>query len=296
MLFGSIEGGGTKFKVAVGNENGEVFESETFPTTTPEETMKKVYDFFDDKEFVSIGIGSFGPIDVHKESDTYGFITNTPKKYWDNFDFVGSMQRRYPNIKIGFDTDVNVAALGEKAHGAGTKVDNLIYLTIGTGVGGGLIVNNQLVHGMLHPEMGHILLTKHPEDDFEGICPFHKNCLEGLACGPAIEKRWKVKGQDLPVNHKAWDIEAYYIAQALVNFILIVSPEKIILGGGVMHQPTILPKVKEYVSKMLNNYVKSTELLEDIDNYIVLPGLNDDAGIVGGLVLAKQVYEEKSNY
>lgn len=294
MLFGAIEAGGTKFKVAIGDENGNIIEQESFPTTTPSETMKKVFSFFDEKEILALGIGSFGPINLNKNSKMYGYITNTPKPFWENFDFVGTLKKRYPKLIIGFDTDVNVAALAEFKKGAGIGVDNLAYLTIGTGVGGGLVVNGELVHGLLHPEVGHMRLVKHPKDNFKGTCPFHDNCLEGLACGPSIETRWGIKGIDIPNDHVAWDYEAYYLGQAISNLILILSCEKVILGGGVMHQEQLLGKIHQEVLKNLNNYIQD-ERINNIEQMIVKPALKDDCGLVGGLLLAKDSYEKEYN-
>ena len=184
-----------------------------------------------------------------------------------------------------FDTDVNGAALGEATWGAAKGLDNCLYMTIGTGIGGGALVSGKLVHGMLHPEMGHILVKRHSEDKYEGKCPFHKDCLEGMAAGPAIEARWGVKGHELPLDHVAWDIEAYYIAQGLVNFILTLSPEKIILGGGVMKQKQLFPKIRKEVINLLKGYVQTKEILENIDNYIVYPELGDNAGLLGAFAL-----------
>lgn len=294
MLFGAIEAGGTKFKVAIGDEDGNIIEQKSFPTTTPNETMKEVFSFFDGKEIQALGIGSFGPINLNKDNETYGYITNTPKPFWGNFDFVGTLKKRYPKLIIGFDTDVNVAALAELKKGAGVNVNNLVYLTIGTGVGGGLVVNGELVHGLLHPEVGHMRLVKHPEDNFKGTCPFHDNCLEGLACGPSIEARWGIKGIDIPNNHVAWDYEAYYLGQAISNLILILSCEKVILGGGVMHQEQLLGKIRREVLKNLNNYIQD-ERINNIEQMIVKPVLKDDCGLVGSLLLAKDSYEKEYN-
>lgn len=285
MRLGAIEAGGTKFVLAIGDEQGNVIKRDSIPTTTPEETFMKVYEFFDNEEFEAIGVGTFGPIDLNLDSKTYGFITSTPKPYWANVDFVGALKNRY-NVPIAFDTDVNAAALGELKFGSAIGLDSCLYLTIGTGIGGGLIVDNQLVHGLLHPEMGHILLTPHKDETTTGFCPFHKNCLEGLAAGPAIEKRWNKKAFDLDVNHPAWEMEGYYIAQALVNYILIASPKKIILGGGVMKQKQIFTYVHQYVKELLNGYLQVEEILNGIESYIVAPGLGDNAGITGCLALA----------
>ncbi len=288
MKLGAIEAGGTKFVCGIATENGEILERVSFATETPEITLQKVYDFFKDKGVEAIGVGSFGPIDPNPESETYGYITKTPKKYWSNFNLIGELQKNL-NVPMAFDTDVNGAALGEATWGAAKGLKNCLYLTIGTGIGGGLLTSGKLVHGMLHPEMGHIFVRRHSEDTYAGKCPFHHDCLEGLAAGPAIEERWGVKAYELPVDHKAWEIEAYYIAQALMSYILIASPEKIILGGGVMKQMQLFPLIRKNVKELLNNYVQTKEILEDIDNYIVPPGLGDNAGLLGSIALALNI-------
>ena len=286
MLLGAIEGGGTKFICAVGNDNGEILEKVSFLTTTPEETMKKIITFFKDKEIEALGIGSFGPIDLDKNSETYGYITATPKPHWSNYNFLGKLKESF-DIPMNFDTDVNGAALGEATWGKAIGLDSVIYLTIGTGIGGGVYSGGKLVHGMTHPETGHILVKRDIRDEYKGKCPYHGDCLEGLASGPAIEERWGMKAYELPKDHIAWELESYYLAQGLVNYILIMSPKKIILGGGVMKQKQLFPLIRSKVVEMLNNYVSHKNILEDIDNYIVSPGLGEDSGICGALALAK---------
>lgn len=284
MIIGAIEAGGTKFVCGIGNENGEILERVSFPTETPEITLPKVVEFFKGKGIEKMGIGSFGPIDPNPDSETYGYITKTPKLAWADCDMVGYL-KKYFDVPFYFDTDVNGAALGEATWGAARGLKNCIYLTIGTGIGGGALVSGELVHGMLHPEMGHILVRRHPEDNYEGKCPFHRDCLEGMASGPAIEERWGKKGYELPEEHIAWDIEAYYIAQGLMNFILTLSPEKIILGGGVMKQKQLFPKIRKEVKELLKGYVQTKQILENIDEYIVYPELGDNAGLLGAMAL-----------
>ncbi len=293
MLFAGIEAGGTKFICAIGNEKGEILEKESFPTTTPDETMAKVIEFFEGKEFDSMGIGCFGPIDPDRKSKTYGSITTTPKPGWANYNIIEELDKHF-DVPKTLDTDVNGAALGELKWGAARGLDSCLYITIGTGIGAGAVVENQLIHGLLHPEMGHIFVRRHAEDVYEGKCPFHKDCLEGLASGPAIEDRWGVKGFELPENHKAWDLEAYYLAQALVNYILIVSPQKIIMGGGVMQQEQIFPKIRKYVIELLNGYIQKDEILKNIDDYIVYPELGQAAGTCGAIALAMKVFESSN--
>lgn len=285
MILGAIEAGGTKFVCAIGNERGEVLERVSFPTTTPEETMKKVVDFFKGKEIISMGVGSFGPIAPNKHSPTYGYITTTPKPHWGNYNILGELKKHF-KVPMEFDTDVNGAALGELKWGAAKGLSSALYITVGTGIGAGAVVEGEMINGLLHPEMGHIYVRRHPEDTYEGSCPYHGDCLEGLAAGPAIEARWGIRGDMLPVDHKAWDMEAYYLAQALVNYILILSPEKIIMGGGVMKQQQLFPKIRDYVQEILKGYIAKEELASKIDEYILYPELGDNAGICGALALA----------
>jgi len=289
--YGSIEAGGTKFVCAIGTFDGtaigteafEIINRVSFPTTTPEETLAKVFDFFDQYELLAIGIGSFGPIDVNKTSSTYGYITTTPKPHWGNFDFLGAIRNKY-QIPLNFTTDVNAAALGEQVQGAAKGLNNCVYLTVGTGIGGGAIVNGALLSGFSHPEMGHIIVRPHPMDTYEGFCPFHHNCLEGLAAGPAIEKRFGIKAELLEPNHLAWKLEAYYLAQALLNYILILSPEKIILGGGVMEQEQLFSMIRKELAELSNGYISTP----DLENFIVPPKLGNNAATIGCFILAKQ--------
>ena len=287
-LYGGIELGGTKMVLAVSDDDGTLFDRVSIPTTTPEETLSRLHDYFSDKKILSLGIASFGPVDLNKNSATYGYITSTPKVLWQNTDVLGYFKDL--NVPLGFDTDVNGACLGEVRYGAGKGLSNVIYGTIGTGVGFGIYLNNQLLHGLLHPETGHMLLRKHEIDkDFHGPCPFHDNCLETLASGPSIEKRWHKSARELYDDKQVWDLEAYYISEALVNCILCYSPERIILGGGVMHNEELVKLIRIKVLEKLNNYIKKEEITEHIDEYIVLPGLNDNAGIVGAIELGKEM-------
>lgn len=281
-MLGAIEAGGTKFVLAVSDNTLEHIERLSIPTTTPEETFEKVFEFFDNYTLDAIGVGSFGPIDVNEKSSTYGFVTSTPKLAWQNVDFLGKLKERY-DVPMGWTTDVNAAAYGELKKGAAVGKDSCLYLTIGTGIGGGAVVNGEPLEGYGHPEMGHLLVRMHEKDTFEGTCPFHKNCLEGLAAGPAIEKRYSKKAQFLSDNEEVWEIEAYYLAQALMTYTLTLSPEKIILGGGVMKQTQLFPLIRNEFSELLNAYVATP----DLDDYIVPPKLEDNAGITGCLLLAQ---------
>ena len=285
MLLGGIEAGGTKMVLAIGDENGNIFEKATIPTDTPDVSVPKMIDFFKGKGIEALGIGCFGPVDLHRDSKTYGFITTTPKPKWGNFDFAGAF-REALNIPVGFDLDVNAAMLGEVTWGAAQGCESAIYITIGTGVGVGVWVNGKLLHGLIHPEAGHMILNRHPEDPYPGHCPFHGNCLEGMAAGPAVEERWGKKGFDLADNPKVWEIESYYIAQAITNFIFCYSPEKVIVWGGVMHQEQMFPMIRAQVKEMLNGYLNAPIINDHIEDYIIAPGLGDEPGIKGALRLA----------
>lgn len=282
MLYGAIEAGGTKFVCAVADEGLDVLERVSIPTTIPEETMEKVIDFFNQYDISVISVGSFGPINVNKESEKYGYITNTPKEGWSDFDFKGALESEF-NIPVLWTTDVNAAAYGEYKLGAAQHTRSCLYLTVGTGIGGGLVKNGDIINGYTHPEMGHILVRKHVDDDFNGTCPYHGDCLEGLASGFAIEKRCGEKGKNLASNHPVWEFVSDYLAQALLSYTLVISPEKIILGGGVMKQEHLIGLVREKFEAMMNGYME----YPDVEHYIVTPELGDDAGIKGCLVLSR---------
>ncbi|MFV0467257.1 MAG: ROK family protein [Lachnospiraceae bacterium] len=292
MLFGGIEAGGTKMVCAIGDGEGTIIDRTSFPTTSPEETFEKVIAYFKKRDIVSLGLGSFGPVDLDHRSATYGYITETPKSGWRNFNAVGTLKKEFP-IPIGFDTDVNGAILGEVAWGAAQGCENAIYITIGTGVGIGAYINGKLVHGLMHPEAGHILLYKDQKDTFPGICPYHSNCMEGLASGPAIEARWGKKAIELADQEEVWNLEAFYIAQSIVSYILTYSPQKIILWGGVMHQAQLFALVRDKVVELLNGYVHNDIILKHIDEYIIPPALGEDPGIIGAVELAVEAYKRE---
>ena len=282
---------GTKMVCAVGDEQGNILEKISIPTENPELTMPGLIDFFQNMQIAALGVGCFGPIDLNRSSKTYGYITTTPKLAWANYNIVGILKEAL-HCPIGFDTDVNGSALGEATWGITRGLENSIYITIGTGVGAGIISNGKLLHGMLHPEAGHIILSRHPDDAFEGKCPYHQTCLEGMAAGPAIEARWNKKGADLSDRKEVWELEAYYIGQALVDYIVILSPQRIVLGGGVMHQEHMMPLVRQEVKHQLGDYIRTKEL-ENLDSYIVLPSLNDNQGIMGALKLAMDEFKSE---
>ncbi len=293
-LYGSLEAGGTKFVCAVGDENYNVVEKCQFKTTTPDETIKNTITFF--KKFtnlVSLSVGSFGPIDIDHSSSTYGYITNTPKPYWANTDIVKPLENAL-NVPIYFTTDVNSSAYGEAYafKKANKKADNLVYFTIGTGIGAGVIVNGEILSGIGHPEIGHFLVAKHPVDiknKFKGACPFHDGCLEGMAAGPSLEKRIGVRGENILKDDHIWDIEAYYIGQAALYATLTFRPNVIVFGGGVMSNDFMLDKVKKEFVRLLNNYVP----IPPIDEYLLLPSIeNNGSATLGNFVLAKQLTSE----
>ncbi|HPD40860.1 MAG TPA: ROK family protein [Anaerolineae bacterium] len=292
-LYGAIEAGGTKFVCAVGAGPDDLRAEVRFPTTTPAETLDRTIAFFReqqrrwDEPLVALGVGSFGPVDPNPASPTFGFITTTPKPGWANADVVGALRQALA-LPIGFDTDVNAAALGEYCWGAAQGLDTFIYLTIGTGLGGGGMVGGRLIHGLLHPEMGHIRIPHDwAADPFAGACPYHGDCFEGLAAGPALEQRLQQRGETVPQDHPVWALEAHYIALGLVNFILTLSPQRLILGGGVMQQAHLFPLIRSNVLDLLAGYVQAAEIIEHIDTYIVPPGLGGRSGVLGALALAQ---------
>lgn len=286
MRLGGLEAGGTKMVCAIGNEKGEIEKQVSFPTTSPEETMPKMIEFFAKENIEALGIGCFGPIDPVKGSETYGYITTTPKKGWNNYPIVQEFENAL-KVPVGFDTDVNSSVLGEVTFGDAKSLHSCLYLTIGTGIGAGVYVNGELLHGNMHPEAGHILIRRKEGDSFEGCCPFHKDCFEGMAAGPAIEKRYGVKAVELFDREEVWKLEAHYIAQALVTYTLTYAPQKIILGGGVMHQMQLFPLIREEFDKLLAGYIATKEV-KDLEHYIVPASLKDLQGAMGCLELARQ--------
>ncbi|MCM1180462.1 MAG: ROK family protein [Clostridium sp.] len=286
MYYGAIEAGGTKMVCAVGNADGSIVERMEIPTLTPEETMPVMLTFFQKYTIEALGVGTFGPVDLNCQSDQYGMILTSPKAGWQGFNFYRFF-KDHIGCRVIVDTDVNVAALGEQRMGALQGIENGMYLTVGTGIGGGIIAEGKLVHGMLHPETGHILLQRHPEDHRESLCRFHDNCLEGLAAGPAIEKRTGMKGMELSKEHPVWDLESYYIAQALVSYTMVLATERIVLGGGVMKQTHLFPKIRQQFAKLMNGYM-DTEQLKNLDTFIVPAGLGGEQGIVGALLLGME--------
>jgi fructokinase len=283
MTYGGVEAGGTKWVCGIGTGPDDLHALETFPTTTPAETLARAAAFFDQNGGVSaIGVGSFGPIDLRA-----GRITTTPKPGWAETDVVSVLQSAL-GVPVAFDTDVNAAALGEGRWGAAMGLDTFCYFTVGTGIGGGVIAGGRLVHGLIHPEVGHMLIPHdRGRDPFAGSCPFHGDCFEGLAAGSAIERRWGKPGEQLGGRSEVWELEAEYLALGVVNVICIVSPQRVILGGGVMKQPSVLPLVRARVRELLAGYIVAPELTDGLDEYIVGPALGDRAGVLGAIELAR---------
>jgi fructokinase len=289
-LFGAIEAGGTKFVCAIGDASGAIHAEVRFPTADPDLTLAKVRGFLGDWRDgpapSAIGVACFGPIVLDRRSSKYGFIGNTPKAGWSDTDIAGMLAREF-SCPVGFDTDVNAAALAEHRWGAGRDTKNLVYVTVGTGIGGGVLIEGVPLHGLLHPEIGHIHPRRHPLDaNFAGVCPFHGDCLEGLASGPAILARSGRELQHLDAAHIQWELQADYLGQLCAQLVLTVSPQRIIIGGGVMAQQRLFPLLRERMLHWLGGYVQRAEILADIDHFVVPPGLGSRAGVLGALSLA----------
>jgi fructokinase len=290
-LFGAVEAGGTKFVCAIGDESGRLHAEWRFPTTDPVSTLAAVRDFFDERRvshgaLSAIGVGSFGPVILDRQSAKYGFIGKTPKAGWSHVDVVGMLAREF-TCPVGFDTDVNAAALAEHRWGAGRDTTNLVYLTVGTGIGGGVLIDGAPLHGLMHPEIGHIYPRRHPFDTrFPGICPFHGDCLEGLASGPAILARCGADLSNLDAAHVQWEIQGDYLGQLCAQLVLTLSPQRIVMGGGVMAQERLFPGLRLRMLHWLGGYIDRREILADIDHYVVPPTLGANAGVLGALGLA----------
>lgn len=285
-LIGGIEGGGTKFVCAVGTGPDDIRDEIRYPTTTPEASIGRALDFFRQyEELRAVGIACFGPLDPNPKSETFGYVTTTPKPGWAQTPFAGVVAREL-GVPVGFDTDVNAAAFAEHRWGAAQGLDSCLYLTVGTGIGGGAVVEGKLIHGLMHPEMGHVRIPHDREvDPYPGYCSYHGDCLEGLACGPAIEARWGQRAEALSPDHAAWKLEAHYLALGLIAYIVVLSPQRIILGGGVMNQIHLFPMIRSEVQRLLNGYIQSPMLGDGIDEYIVSPVLGNRAGVLGGIAL-----------
>jgi len=291
QYLGGIEAGGTKFVCAVSEpcdasgKVGKIILEERFATEEPEATLAKAVEFFQLAEaqgypISALGIGTFGPAGVNPSLSNYGKILATPKQGWEGADFIGTFSKAFPELVIGFDTDVNAAAIGEGSQGAAQDLASYVYITIGTGIGGGVVINGQVIQGYLHPEIGHISVKREAGDDFAGVCPFHQDCIEGLASGTAINQRWGMAAQDMAPDHPAWELEAKYLASLCQTLTATLSPQRIILGGGVMLQKHLLERVQQAFTTLTNGYFETPE------NYLVTPKLGNQAGIIGSLKLA----------
>lgn len=288
-LYGSLEAGGTKFVCAVGNEDFEVVAKTQFPTTTPEETIAKTIAFFEQFEhLVAVAVGSFGPIDIDPNSSTYGYVTTTPKPNWANVDLIGPMKQAL-QVPFYFTTDVNSSAYGEVISRDG--VENLVYYTIGTGIGAGAYMHGEFIGGIGHTEMGHTYVARHEGDkDFDGMCPFHKGCLEGMAAGPSLEGRTGIRGENIGLDSDVWDKQAYYIAQAAIQATMLFRPEVIVFGGGVMAQDHMLKRVQTQFTELLNGYLP----VPRVESYIVTPIVPENgSATIGNFALAMKVADQE---
>lgn len=291
MKLGALEAGGTKMVCAVGNEHGQVWERISIPTVSPEETMPQMIAFFKEHDIEALGVGCFGPINPVKGTATYGYITSTPKLAWQNYNIVGAFEEAL-GCPVGFDTDVNASMLGEATFGLAKGLDTCIYVTIGTGVGVGVYANGGLLHGMMHPEAGHLLLQRHPSDTYEGKCPFHGNCLEGLASGPAIEERWGRQGGGTDKAAGGVGTGGILYCPSLRKLYFCLCAEKNYSGGGVMHQEQLFPMIRQQYEKLMAGYMVTPEL-ENLNRYIVPCSLNDNQGVMGCLELAMEAVGER---
>lgn len=293
MLIGALEAGGTNMTASVGNPQRGVMQRASFPTAAPEATIPQIVEFIRAFDVQALGIGSFGPLDLNPASPTYGCITGTPKKEWQNYPLLPVL-REALHVPMAIDTATNVSALAENRLGAGQGARNMLYLTVGSGIGGGILIDGKPVHGLVHPEPGHMLIVPAEGDPMEGgVCPFHRHCLEGLASGPAMEKRWGLPAKLMTDDHPAWALEAQYLAQMCANMIVTISPEIIVLGGEVMQtHPALYPMIREETLRLLGGYVGSQKITpEGMAAYIVPPKLGMNAGVTGALLLGAQALE-----
>jgi len=301
MILAAIEAGGTKFACGLvevdsqGAKRPRILATSVIPTTSPEETLARVRDFFLSPAEgrpapERLGIGCFGPVDLRPSSPTWGFITSTPKPRWSGTDVAGFF-RSSLGIPLAFDTDVNAAAYGEYLWGEAKGLRDFVYLTVGTGIGGGVFSGGCLVHGLSHPELGHLRLAREPEDGYEGRCPYHRDCLEGLASGPAMAERWGRKGEDLPPGHPAWELEARYLARAVAAYACVLSPERVLLGGGVGLVPGLAERVATLAGQELAGYLQPLADAKRLARYVVRAGLGADAGLLGSAALALRFCE-----
>jgi len=294
-LLGGIEAGGTKFVCAVGSAPDDIRETQTFPTTEPEKTLPQVIDFFQScvrthGAIKGLGLGCFGPVDIDQTSTSWGQITTTPKPNWSGVNIVKVLSEAL-GVAIEFDTDVNAALLAEATLGAGRNVADLVYVTIGTGIGGALMSGGRAINGSMHPEIGHMQIAREEGDtEFEGSCLFHgAACLEGLASGPAITVRWKTPAHELGMDHSGWELQSKYLATMCANLALILSPRRIILGGGVMQQPHLFPMIRSNLQQKLAYYLPQLNTAADFEQFVVPAELGQKAGIFGAILMAQRL-------
>jgi fructokinase len=281
---GSVEAGGTKILCAVGSTPEEILEGRVISIPTdvgPDAAVAEIAEFFGGFSLDAIGVASFGPLDL-----ATGTILSSPKTAWVGVHWRQVLHRYLPEVPVAVDTDVNGAVLAEAMFGSGRDMDVVVYLTVGTGIGGGVLINGEPLHGLQHPEIGHLWLPKVAGDQFEGSCPFHGTCWEGLASGSAIEARWGVRGEMLPANHEAWELESHYLALGLVNLVVTLSPERIVIGGGVMKQTQLIEAVRGELVELIGGYpVTGSSGPLDADHFLVPPTLGDRAGVVGAMII-----------
>lgn len=282
-MIAGIELGGTKTLVGIGTATGEIIEKCQFPTTTPGETMGFVIEWLGGRGLpASIGIGAFGPVGIVAGRESFGKILATPKLGWSGYSLLDPISRAFPNAKLALDTDVNAAVLAESKIGAAAGLDDVAYITVGTGIGGGILSGGRLVHGAMHPEFGHLKVPRMPNDDYPGICPFHQDCLEGLASGPAIHARWKMPAHDLPCDHPAWEMQAWYLAHGILALLAIVSPSRVIVGGGVSQVEGLHGRIDKRLQDIACGYFP---VVMEAD-FVIAPALGQEAGLRGAFLLA----------
>lgn len=284
-MIAGIELGGTKTVVSTGTADGVVHEEWRFPTTCPEATIDHVVRWLRTRGIpTAIGVGAFGPVRVTQGSESHGRLLATPKPGWSGFSIKEALTNAFQQAKVIIDTDVNAAVLAEARLGAAKGLNDVAYITIGTGIGAGILSGGHLIHGALHPEFGHIKVPRKPGDNFPGVCPFHGDCLEGLACGPSIAARWGAPAIELPGDHPAWETEAWYLAHGVLALLGIVSPARIIIGGGVSQAVGLHARTEALLHEIAAGY------FSPLGNtpYLVAPTLGQQAGIIGSLLLTSQ--------
>ncbi|MEK6231181.1 MAG: ROK family protein [Luteolibacter sp.] len=281
-MISAMELGGTKTVVAIGESDGTLIEEMRFPTSTPEDTLKTAIEWFSRKGTPeAMGIAAFGPVQINPKAENWGEMLATPKPNWSGFSITNALSEAFPEMEITLETDVNAACLAEARIGAAEGLENVAYITIGTGIGAGVLCDGRLLHGALHPEFGHVLLPRKSDDDFEGVCPFHGDCLEGMASGSAIAKRWQKSGDELPPDHPAWDTEAWYLAHGIQALLGIAPPERVVIGGGVSQAEGLHEKTEKQLIELAGGYFPAV----GNSPYVVPPKLGQDAGIRGALML-----------